>query len=844
MFRFLGRLATRYRIPVIVTWVALAILLPLIAPSLEDVGTSDQRDFLPDNAPFAKAERLYQSAFPQAFSPSSGMLLVDSGAANGIAADTPAWQYMTAASTWLTSDAVPDNVVDVTSPTLDPAVAGRLVTADARYGLIAFGISTSDSDQATLDTVDVIDQWMDDNPPPDHVRVYHTGQAKINVESDRVTLETLDRTLIVTVALIIIFLLAIYRSPVSPLIPLFAVTMALLVTTGLLGLLADAGVLTIISQMNAFLIVVMYGAGTDYCMFLISRFREEMAGTHDVNTATKDTIHRVGETISSSAATVVVGFTAMAFSEMGIFANTGPMLAVGVIVGLLAGLTLTPAVLSLLGERAFWPYKARHRSHGRWYDFTSRQVSTYPLLTILLIVAIMAPLGVYGLTRSVTYEFMDDYPDDLESIQGYHVLQDQFGSGLIYPLTVVVTNRAPETMAAEMVSLSRELAQVKGVADVFSLNAPLGMHNDQYQNLLRADTQLQMVLGMVSQASSDPQQAGPVIAGAQDYLSRLAAHFPAIADDPTLAQLQQLLDGDTAAIGASQDALQAAGAALGEKIAALDNPTMLLSDGGPLFEQFGQIAGAYLSQDGRAFQMSVTLAVEPGTDASFATVGKIRDVLDRYDQEGPVGVSGMVAVITDIRNTMRRDMLRAFGFVLAGIFIVLLVMLRSAVAPLYLICTVLLSFTFTLGITSVVFKLLFDTPRLSFFVPFMMFVFLVALGIDYSIFLFGRIKEEVGNHGLHEGVHVAVATTGAIITSAGMILAGTFGGLMTGEIKFLAEVGFAVAFGVLIDTFVVRTILDPALAALFGRWTWSPGGVPKAQTVGTAAPTPADVSAD
>ncbi|HEX3053859.1 MAG TPA: MMPL family transporter, partial [Aggregatilineaceae bacterium] len=672
--------------------------------------------------------------------------------------------------------------------------------------------------------------------------VYHTGQAKINVEGDKVTLETLDRTLIITVALIIIFLLAIYRSPVSPLIPLFAVTMALIVTTGLLGLLADAGVLTIISQMNAFLIVVMYGAGTDYCMFLISRFREEMAGTHNVNAATQDTIHRVGETISSSAATVVVGFTAMAFSELGIFANTGPMLAVGIIVGLLAGLTLTPALLSLLGEKAFWPSKAHHRSHGRWYDFTSRQVSSRPMLTILIIVAIMAPIGLYGMSRDVSYEFIEDYPDDMESVQGYQILKNHFGSGLIYPLTVVATEREPERMAAEMVRLAHDLAQVEGVADVFSLNAPLGMHSDQYQNILRADTQLQMALGMVSQAlqAGDAEQTRAVIAGAQDYLSRLAVRFPEMAGDPNLTQLQQILVSDT--IAEDQNAMMAAGTTLGERIAALDNPTMMLSEGGPLFEQFSQISKAYVSQTSNSYQMSVVLSREPGTEMSFETAGRIREVLERYDD--PIGISGIVMVYTDIRDTMQRDITRAFGFVLTGIFIVLLLMLRSAVAPLYLICTVLLSYAFTLGITNIVFDVFFDTPKLSFFVPFMMFVFLVALGIDYSIFLFGRIKEEVGKHGIHEGVHIAVATTGAIITSAGMILAGTFAGLMAGDLKFLAEVGFAVAFGVLIDTFVVRTILDPALAALFGRWTWWPGGVPKAQPTSTTQPAHTNAAAD
>ncbi len=846
MFQALGRFVAHYRIPIILTWVALAIILPLVAPSLEEVGTSDQRDFLPDNVLSAEAEHLYQAAFPENFSPSSGIIVVDSGTANGITAGTPAWQYMETLTAWLTGDAAPDNVVDVSSPTQDPAIAARLISEDARYGLVAFGINTSDTDQATVDTVDTIDQWIDNNPPPDQVNVYHTGQAKINVESDKVTLETIDRTLIITVALIIIFLLAIYRSPVSPLIPLFAVTMAFLVTVGLLGLLADAGAITIISQMSVFLIVVMYGAGTDYCLFLISRFREEMAETHDLNTATRDTVHRVGETISSSAATVFVGFMAMAFSEMGIWANTGPMLAVGIVVGLLAGLTLTPALLSLLGERAFWPSKAHHRAHGKWYDFTSRQVSSRPLLTIVVIVVIMVPFGVYGMTRDVSYEFMSDYPDSMESVQGYRLLQDHFGSGLLYPLTVVVTGRAPETMAAEMVNLSQDLSRVEGVANVFSLNDPLGMHSDQYQNLLRVDTQLQMVLGMVSQAqqSGDAQQTETVIAGAQDYLSHLAAHFPEIADDPGLTQLQQILGGGTDAVAGKQDEMAAAGAALEDRLAALDNPTLMLSEGGPLFEQFSQIAGAYLAQDGRAFQMSITLTSEPGTEQSFATIGRIRDVLDHYGQEGPVGVSGSAALITDIRDTMQRDLTRAFGFVLIGIFVVLLIMLRSAVAPLYLICTVLLSYAFTRGVTSVVFGVLFDTPKLSFFVPFMMFVFLVALGIDYSIFLFGRIKEEVGKHGIHEGVHIAVATTGMIITSAGLILAGTFGGLLTGDIKFLAEIGFAVAFGVLVDTFVVRTILDPALAALFGRWTWWPGGVPQAHPIRTGTQVHTDAPAD
>ncbi len=179
---------------------------------------------------------------------------------------------------------------------------------------------------------------------------------------------------------------------------------------------------------------------------------------------------------------------------------------------------------------------------------------------------------------------------------------------------------------------------------------------------------------------------------------------------------------------------------------------------------------------------------------------------------------------------MDRDTIRSFAFILGGIFIVLLLMLRSLIAPVYLIATVVLSFTCTLGLTNLFFSTFFGVDKLSWMLPLFMFVFLVALGIDYSIFLFGRIKEEVGNHGVREGVHVAVAATGSIITSAAIILAGTFAGMMAGELMLLAQLGFAVSVGVLIDAFVVRTILDPALAALFGKWTWWPGGVPGGET--------------
>ncbi|MBI5960637.1 MAG: MMPL family transporter, partial [Chloroflexi bacterium] len=308
------------------------------------------------------------------------------------------------------------------------------------------------------------------------------------------------------------------------------------------------------------------------------------------------------------------------------------------------------------------------------------------------------------------------------------------------------------------------------------------------------------------------------------------------ADDPNLLVIRDLLDHPLQ-LATRQDDLNTALAGLMARFETVENPYLMPtalagmlpeSDNGFSPAALDQLNRTYLAEQDTAFKLDVVLVDSASSFEGMDTLTDIRHTLKPYQDRGEAVVSGGAAINTDIRDTMSRDLLRAIGFVLIGIFIVLLLMLRSVVAPLYLIGTVVLSFTFTLGVTNLVFEALLDIQGLTWYVPFFAFVFLVALGIDYSIFLFGRIKEEVGHHGPREGVHVAVATTGAIITSAGVILSGTFAAMMTGEVAGLIELGFAVGFGVLIDTFVVRTVLDPALATLFGRGTWWPGGVPKA----------------
>ncbi|MBN1680478.1 MAG: MMPL family transporter [Anaerolineae bacterium] len=872
-FARIGRFATRYRLLIIAAWLFAAAVITLIAPNIEDVASSDQADFLPDDAPFAHAEAVYQSTFPDGFSPSSTVIVIDAHAAGGVLdreaetfeeqVDTTAGRLIRDFQAWLASDDAPDNISGVSAPIASPAAATLMIAPDNQVAIVDVSLGTSSTDEATGETLTLIDDWLVEHRP-DTIKTYQTGQAPIvNNTTDSIK-TSVDRTIWVTVVLVIVMLLLVYRSPVSPLVPLLAVTVAYLITRGMVAYLG-AHYMTITSYANVLLVTVMYGAGTDYCLFLISRFREEMADHVGLEKATSRTVHLVGETITSSAGTVFVGFMAMIFAEMGIFNTSGPALALGVVMSLAAGLTFVPALLAVFGERAFWPGQATHRSAGRLYAITSKQVSSRPLVTIVIIVTLMAPLSVYGVNQRISYDLMGDLPDGKDSVIGYDLMAQGLGAGNVLPMDVIITGRDPDHIAADIARLTDDIAAVDGVADVRGLNTLLGQNRDM-AGLLRVDVQLGLALDMLAGLSADtladPQQLEGLIGGVTSYLDLLVERFPQIANDPDLLTLQEILGGNLLQMASRQADIAPALAGLAARFNPdasdpIPDPYLMLtglgdilaavpaSDANTGFDRLAQQVPAYLTADSTAFKLSVILGVQPTSYEAMHAVHAIRDILTGYQDTGEAVLSGGSATNADIRDTMDRDFLRAFGFVLLGIFFVLLLMLRSMVAPLYLIATVLLSFTCTLGLTNFVFKeIVFKVDGLTWYVPFFMFVFLVALGMDYSIFLFGRIKEEVAHHGIREGVHVAVARTGAIITSAGAILAGTFAAMSVGEIKGLAEIGFAVAVGVLIDTFVVRTVLDPALAALFGKWTWWPGGVPKPHSSRHAEAAPAADATD
>ena len=851
MFARLGSFAVRFRWLIIAGWVVVAAVLTLTAPNIDEVAVSDQRSFLPSSAPSLDAHEMVATYFPDRISPSSAVLVIDAGAGGHVDEGEPA-DFVAELTRWLSAagDSEALKAVDrVLSPTLgDEQTRAGLTSEDRQVALVLVRFDAVGTMPTTEAAIAAIEERL--GLAPEGVQTYMTGDGPILAAYNSATKESVDSTTWITILLVVVILLLIYRSPVSPFIPLITITLAYLISRGVVAFLG-AHVLTISAYTNIFLIVVLFGAGTDYCLFLISRFREEMTGAATSAPATKTTVRAVGETIASSAGTVIVGLAMMTFAELGLYNTSGPSIAIGVAIALAAGLTLTPAMLTVLGHHAFWPRAARRmKEGGAWYSWAGKVVKR-PLVAFLVPVIVLVPLAVYGNGLTRDFDLLGDLSKDNEARLGFEVLASHFGAGEMQPLNVVAVDAAGYDTPAGLARTEELHAALAGLAHVTTVRSFTGsLENKTFLSVFgQLGTQAQAVrkgieqlgLGLATGRGPAPelQAAAAGLVDVFGYLTQLGRSYPEVFQDAgyqkaltALSELAKLAqtggvetDGQDAVAAAQQAVVQLGALAGGleslqESFAARPDAILLPELYLKSNEGLKALRDAYVSADGTATRLQVVLDSGPYSAEALVTVQAIRQTLSDKGFDG--AVEGNSAVLLDLRDASDRDMTRAIIFVLGGVFVVLLLLLRALVAPIYLILTILLSYGATLGVMRLLFVDIMGTDGVTWWVPLFMFVMLVALGMDYNIFLIGRVKEEVAAHGTRAGTRQALARTGGIITSAGVIMAGTFASMMSGSILGLLQIGFAVAFGVLLDTFVVRTTLVPAITVLLGRWAWWP----------------------
>lgn len=854
MFKKLADLVIKFRIPIVIFWVAAAIAMVLWAPSLSKTGKMEQSGFLPANTESHEASELISKYFPQAEAGTSGTLVFyDAG---GLSSEDMA--YARQVQDWLLSKPADVPVTSVTSVFNSPELSSRLVSPDKTTMLMNVGLETGPQESSMSTAVKAIRDHL--AGAPQGLEVHVSGAAGIYSDLFSSLTDSIDLTTIITVILVVVLLLAIYRSPVASLVPLFTIGLAYLVSRGVLGLLAQAGV-SIWSQIDVFLIVLVFGAGTDYCLFLVSRFREELKRNDTLAQATKATVSRISSVISASAFAVIIGLSGMAVARYQMIKTMGPVLGLAIFITLLAALTLTPALASLFGHKLFWPahagLKNGARKEGKGFWVRVAAITTgHPMVVVPVVIALMAVplLALPGINRS--YDQISELPSSSDSTEGYRVLQQHFNEGEMEPLNAIVVAPEGESVTtpqglAALVELGNKLRTVKGVAQVQSFIQPYG--TAEVPSGFTVSGQLTTMLAATSgngtapgQANLDPAAMSAGLTQIGTYLTELGQGFAWVKQDGDYLGMQQALGQIAARLSLLQSggvppaqvpqvmgevqqqmgSLAQHGSGLAATFKKRGDPCFLPSSviSSP---QTAQALRMMVSQDRQATRVYVVLSYSPQSREALNAVNDVRKEvqvalstpsLDGYQ----VKIGGSTASLSDVRTVLDDDFTKVQIVVLCGVFLVFAVLLRSLVAPVYLLLTVLLSYATTLGLVSFIFQGLMHQDGVSFIVPIIVFVLLVALGADYNIFLMSRVREESETKPTRLATQAAAGATGAVITACGIILAGTFAALLVSPLRIMVQVGAAVAIGITLDTFVVRSLLVPAIATLVGRANWWP----------------------
>jgi len=662
---------------VVVFWVVVVALAGPLAGKLTGVQKNDSVEWLPQSA---ESTKVFKQSVQFGTDDEAPAVVVYERRAGITAADLAA----------ATADVAAFKEID---GVVDEKVEGPITAEDnqALQILVPITMGTEGWEKLTS----VVSDMQDNATPRDAgLSMNIAGPAGVAAAFGE-AFEGIDGTLLYSaLTVVIIILLLTYRSPILWLFPVIAAGVALASAQGIIYLAVEQGGLTVNAQSAGVLTVLVFGAGTDYALLLVARYREELRRHEDRHEAMSVALHRAGPAIIASATTVIIGMLALVAAQMNSTKGMGPVAAIGIAVGLLAMITLLPAMLVIGGRWLFWPLRpaygsADHTEQGMWARVgtrIARRPRTVWVVTSVVLVGLalgMTQLKTDGITTQ------DAFIGETDAVAGEEVIARHFDAGTGQPV-VVIANSA---QASEVVGA---FAGTSGIIDV-----------------------------------TEP-----------------------------------------------------------------------------------------VENSGRVY-IEGTLTDRPDSQAAEATIDRVRDAVHQVEGASAV-VGGGTAVLLDTKRASTRDNWVIIPVVLVLVFLVLTLLLRSILAPVVLIATVVLSFLAALGFSALIFTQVFGWENGDPGTALLCFVFLVALGIDYNIFLMSRVHEESKRVGTRRGALIGLAATGGVITSAGLVLAGTFAVFATLPVVSFAQLGFIVSIGVLLDTLVVRSVLVTALNLDIGRWMWWP----------------------
>lgn len=786
MFHWLGESLSKYWLIVLGLWLTGFVGLHLTAPQFNDFAKQGEFVFLPEHMPSREGEALLNKAFPGRDASSSMVIVVSRDSESGL---TDADHNFIDQTLRPDLESIRDTVNDQTGKSSDgdsakPGLIGNIHTfsdanigsllesADGKASLVTISLPIDYRDTRNWQPVqkvsDFLNSYGHDKRLPQGLELALTGSATLGHDLSTAEAASARNTGPLTIGLVIMLLAVIYRAPLIAIVPLLTLFVSVDIALHLLAMLAKAGYVTLFKGLQEYTTVITYGPGIDYCLFLIARYEENLEDCDSPKTALANAIGQVGPAILASAATVTCGIAMLSFAQFGKFHEAGIGISFALATTLIATLTLTPSLLFLVGHWAFWPKPGVRCSEN---EAAGAQPHVRAVQKDLF-----APL----------WDFM------AHAIERHPMRLLLLTLGGMLPFVVLAVNIYSHVNYGLLESLPKGATSSVGAREL-AKHFPAG------------------ITGPVNVLLQNPKV---------DF-----------SDDAGM----EFVDGIVQKLMQRHDELQIA------DIRSVSNPlgTLQLSDSTSADESSFQrmfrrkakrerSVEHYVSTvsglDGHVTSMDIVLTTNPFSIDSIHALDKLTAAIQQSlpsDQPGNTSIAfvGPTASVRDVSTISRSDQERIYVIVVAGVFAILVALLRAVFLSLYLMVTVLLSYLATLGVTWLLFYSL--DPQgfvgLDWTVPLFLFVVLIAVGEDYNIFLVTRIHEEQKRHGAKAGITVALSKTGSIISSCGFIMAGTFASLSIGTLARMQQLGFALAFGVLLDTFVIRPIVVPAFLTVLNE---------------------------
>jgi RND superfamily putative drug exporter len=923
-FGVLGRIAVRAPWLMIAAWAAVVAVLAVAVPPLTKVVEGQTVQPLPPRA-MAATQQMAKDFGESA----QNVLIVVLSDNRGLQpTDEDTYRKLTA-----TLGGDTDDVAGVQDIVTTPALRPLMVSADNKAFYLAVMLrapaGSPESSQAYQRITEIVKRSTAGTP----LTAQLTGQAAMVGDMSIVTARDMHVTEIVTALFVLIILLVIYRRPVTVLLPLITIGVSVASAQGVVSGLAQLG-LGVSALTIALMTAMIFGAGTDYAVFLISRYHEYIRSGIDSDLAVRKALSSIGEVIAGSAATVAVTFLGMVFTRLPAFTTIGPALAVSIGIAFLAAITLLPAILVLAGRRGW--VAPRPPLTGRLWQRSAVQLVRRPKTHLLVSLSVLIALAACAAFLRPTFNDRLQLPQTAPSNAGFSTMQQHFSTSALLPQYIYV--RSPRDLRtsrslADLDQMAQRVSQLPNIAAVRGITRPNGQPLDQAKlssqagavgsKLEDASTQIsgrsndldaltqgadqlasalaqvrdevRGASGPMRQLAATMNQVQQQLAGAANLLDNVSglangsvstlANSVADAVAPIMgrsngtpaAGLQAAVQNLRGVLTTAANGLRSAGgstAGVQQKITSLQAVADQLADGSrrvadgvrTLVDQtkkmglgmnqaadlllsmkrdasqqpmagmyipaqvlnsddFKKAAKMFFSPDGHSVRFVVESKFDPFSTAAMDQVASMLDTARGAQpntslSDASISLVGTTAMYSAMRGYYDGDVRLIVMLTLLVVFVILILLLRAIVAPLYLIASVVISFMSAVGVGVIFFQFVLHQP-IYWNVQATAFIVLVAVGADYNLLLITRIREE-SRLGVRSGIIRAVCSTGGVITSAGIIFAASMSGLLFGSLSTMVQTGFIIGMGILIDTFVVRTITVPALAAMIGRANWWP----------------------